>query len=100
MPDDFLGTRPCYVTQVSGDSMIEEGVFNGDYMIIEQQDTARNGEIVVALINNAEVTLKKIEQKLNQVILYPANSEVAAMIFTPDQIQIQGVLRGLIRSYR
>ncbi|MDJ0807966.1 MAG: transcriptional repressor LexA [Gammaproteobacteria bacterium] len=100
VPDEFLGIHPCYVLQVSGDSMIEEGIFDGDYVVIEQQDTASNGEIVVALVNNDEVTLKKIEQKPDQVILYPANSEMAAMTFTPDQIQIQGVLRGLLRSYR
>ena len=100
VPDEFLGTRPCYVLQVSGDSMIEEGIFDGDYVVIEQQDTARNGEIVVALVNNEEVTLKKIEQKPGQVILYPANAAMTAMIFEPDQVQIQGVLRGLLRRYR
>ena len=100
VPDEFLGTQPCYVLQVSGDSMIEEGIFDGDYVVIEQQDTASNGEIVVALVNNEEATLKKIEQKRDKVILYPANSEMAAMIYSPDEIQIQGVLRGLLRSYR
>jgi repressor LexA len=100
VPDEFLGARPCYVLQVSGDSMIEEGIFDGDYVVIEQQDTANNGEIVVALVNNEEATLKKIEQKPGKVILYPANSEMAAMVYPPDEIQIQGVLRGLLRSYR
>ena len=100
VPDELLGRGSCYVLQVAGDSMIEEGIFDGDYVVIEQQDTARNGEIVVALVNNEEATLKKIEQKPDKVILYPANSAMAAMIYSPDEIQIQGVLRGLLRRYR
>jgi repressor LexA len=100
VPDELLGRGPCYVLQVAGDSMIEEGIFDGDYVVIEQQDTARNGEIVVALVNNEEATLKKIEQKPGQVILYPANSSMVAMVYSPDEVQIQGVLRGLLRSYR
>jgi repressor LexA len=80
--------------------MIEEGIFDGDYVIIEQQDRADNGDIVVALVNNEEVTLKKIEQKSGQVILYPANSSMSAMIYRPDEVQIQGILTGLMRNYR
>jgi repressor LexA len=100
VPDELLGHGPCYVLQVSGESMIDEGIFDGDYVIIEQQDRADNGDIVVALVNNDEVTLKKIEQKPDKTILYPANAAMTAMIFRPDEIQIQGVLRGLLRSYR
>lgn len=100
VPDELLGRSPCYVLQVTGDSMIEEGIFDGDYVIIEQQNRADNGDIVVALVNNEEVTLKKIEQKPGKVILYPANSSMAAMIYTPEAVQIQGILRGLIRNYR
>lgn len=100
VPEALLGSGPCYVLQVTGDSMIEAGIFDGDYVIIEQQERADNGDIVVALVNNDEVTLKKIEQKPGKVILYPANSSMAAMIFRPDQVRIQGVLRGLMRHYR
>ena len=100
VPDELLGTGPCYVLQVTGDSMIEEGIFDGDYVVIEHQTTADNGEIVVALVNNEEATLKKIEQKPREVILYPANADMAAMVYSPEEIQIQGVLRGLLRSYR
>jgi len=100
VPDELLGRGPCYVLQVTGDSMIEEGIFDGDYVVIEQQERADNGDIVVALVNNDEVTLKKIEQKPGQVILYPANASMAAMIYRPDEVQIQGILRGLIRNYR
>lgn len=100
VPAELMGNGACYVLQVAGDSMIEEGIYDGDYVVIEQRDSANNGEIVVALVDNAEVTLKKIEQKPGKVILYPANSSMAAMVYPPDAIQIQGVLRGLMRSYR
>ncbi len=100
VPEELLGRGPCYVLQVAGDSMIEEGIFDGDYVVIEQQDRADNGDIVVALVNNDEVTLKKIEQQPGKVILFPANSAMAAMVYSPHEVQIQGILRGLIRSYR
>jgi repressor LexA len=100
VPEELLGNKPCYVLQVRGDSMIEEGILDGDYVVIEQRDSARNGEIVVALVNNEEATLKRIEQKPGQVILHPANAGMTAMTYAPDEVQIQGVLRGLLRSYR
>lgn len=99
VPDELLGTSPCYVLQVRGDSMIESGILDGDYVVIEQCDSARNGDIVVALVNNEEVTLKRIEQQPGQVILHPANATMKPMSYSPDAVQIQGVLRGLLRSY-
>lgn len=100
VPAELLGNNPCYVLQVRGDSMIEEGILDGDYVVIEQRDSARNGEIVVALVNNEEATLKRIEQHPGQVALHPANASMTVMIYAPDEVQIQGVLRGLLRSYR
>ena len=100
VPDALLGNRPCYVLQVSGDSMIEEGILDGDYVVIEQRDSARTGEIVVALVNNEEATLKRIEQQPGRVLLHPANASMTAMTYAPDEVVIQGVLRGLLRSYR
>ena len=100
VPDALLGNNPCYVLQVSGDSMIEEGILDGDYVVIEQCDSARNGEIVVALVNNEEATLKRIEQHPGQVVLHPANASMTVMAYAPDEVQVQGVLRGLLRSYR
>jgi repressor LexA len=91
--------KPCYVLQVVGDSMIDEGIFDGDYVVIEQRDTARNGEIVVALVRAEEATLKRIEQKPGQVILHPANAVMKPMRYTPDEVQIQGVLVGQMRRY-
>lgn len=100
VPEQMLGDRPCYVLQASGDSMIDEGILDGDYLVIEQCDSARNGEIVVALVANEQVTLKRIEQKPGQVILHPANAAMLPMTYSPDDVQIQGVLRGLLRRYR
>lgn len=100
VPEELRGSQPCYVLKVSGDSMIEEGILDGDYVVIEQRDSANNGDIVVALVNNEEATLKRIEQKPGRVILYPANASMTALEYSPEEVQIQGVLRGLLRSYR
>jgi repressor LexA len=98
---DFLRTRGhCYVLQVRGDSMIEDGILEGDWVVIEQRDTARNGEIVVALIDECEATLKRIEQHPDRVVLHPANAQLKPMIFSPDRVRIQGVLVGQMRRYR
>ena len=99
VPDELLGNRPCYVLRVSGESMIEAGILDGDYVVIEQRDSASNGEIIVALVANEEVTLKRIEQKPGRVILHPANAGMQAMTYSPDEVQIQGVLKGLLRRY-
>jgi repressor LexA len=99
VPDFLRSDSPCYVLQVRGDSMIEEGIFDGDYVIIEQRDHARNGEIVVALINGEEATLKRIEQRPGQVILHPANAAMQPMNYAPDEVVVQGVLIGQMRKY-
>ena len=99
IPESLRSDKPCYVLQVQGESMIELGILDGDYAIIEQCDSAYNGAIVVALVNNEEVTLKTIEQKKGKVILYPANAEMGPMSYAPDQVQIQGVLIGQFRKY-
>ncbi|WP_428353834.1 transcriptional repressor LexA [Methyloprofundus sp.] len=99
IPDQIKTDNTCYILQVKGDSMIEEGIFDGDWVIIEQRSSARNGEIVVALIDKAEATLKFIEQYPHEVLLIPANSNLSAMKYRPDQVEIQGVLVGQMRSY-
>lgn len=99
IPESLRSDKPCYVLQVQGESMIELGILDGDFAIIEQCDSAANGAIVVALVNNEEVTLKTIEQKKGKVILYPANAEMGPMSYAPDQVQIQGVLIGQFRKY-
>jgi repressor LexA len=80
--------------------MIEAGILDGDWVVIEQRSHACNGEIVVALIDNQEATLKYIEQTADEVLLIPANSSMEAMRFHPSQVSIQGVLVGQMRSYR
>ena len=100
IPEALKTDKPCYVLQVKGDSMIEAGIFNGDWVVIEQRDYADNGEIVVALIENAEATLKYIEQSPGQVLLLPANANMSALSYRPEQVEIQGVLVGQMRSYR
>jgi len=99
VPPNLRTTRPCYVLEVKGDSMIEEGILDGDWVVIEQRDHARNGEIVVALVDGEEATLKRIEQTPGQVVLHPANSSMQPMRYLPEQVHIQGVLVGQMRSY-
>ncbi len=100
VPDALKTDKSCYVLQIKGDSMIEAGIFDGDWVVIEQRDYASNGEIVVALIDNAEATLKYIEQTAEQVLLLPANAHMSALSYRPEQVTIQGVLVGQMRSYR
>ena len=100
IPDEIKTDKPCYILQVKGDSMIDDGIFDGDWVIIEQCTHARNGDCVVALIDKSEATLKYIEQYPHQTILIPANKQMKAMHFQPQQIEIQGVLVGQMRSYK
>ena len=99
VPAQLRTTKACYVLEVRGDSMIEEGILDGDWVVIEHRDQARNGEIVVALVDGEEATLKRLEQRRGEVVLHPANSELSAMHFSPEQVQIQGVLVGQMRRY-
>jgi repressor LexA len=99
IPDQLKTQKPCYVLKIKGDSMIEQGIFDGDWVIIEQRSYARNGEIVVALINKSEATLKFIEQYPHETLLIPANPKMEAMRYRPEQVEIQGVLVGQMRSY-
>jgi repressor LexA len=100
VPTALKTDKPCFILQVKGDSMIEAGIFDGDWVVIEQRDYADNGEIVVALIDNSEATLKYIEQTPGQVLLRPANASMTALSYRPEQVEIQGVLVGQMRSYR
>ena len=100
LPEHLKPSTRCFILQVSGDSMKEAGILDGDLAIIEQRTHARNGEIVVALIDQTEATLKFIEQYPHEIVLIPANSQYSPQYYRPDQVQIQGVLSGLMRSYR
>jgi len=99
VPPPLRTQNPCYVLQVRGDSMIEEGILDGDWVVIEQRDTARNGEIVVALVRGEDTTLKRLEKHSSEIILHPANSSMQPQHYHPSEVQIQGVLVGQMRSY-
>ena len=88
-----------YALEVEGESMIDAGIHDGDTVIIERSETANNGTIIVALVENAEVTLKRLRRKGNSIALEPANKEFETRIFGPDQVKIQGRLVGLMRNY-
>lgn len=100
IPQQIKTDKPCYILQVKGDSMVDDGIFDGDWVIIEQRSHARNGEIVVALIDKADATLKHIEQYPHETVLIPANKNMNTMRFNPQQVEIQGVLVGQMRSYK
>ena len=99
VPASMLGGGAYYALEVAGDSMIDEGIHDGDTVIIQSCDTAENGAIVVALIDEAEATLKRLRRKGNSVALEAANPAYETRIFGPDRVRIQGRLVGLIRSY-
>jgi repressor LexA len=99
VPTQLRGRGHCYVLQVRGDSMIGEGILDGDWVVIESRDHARNGEIVVALIDGEEATLKRIEQTPSACILHPANSALAPLRYAPERVQIRGVVKGQMRAY-
>ncbi len=100
VPDELKTDKPCYILRVKGESMIEIGIFDGDWVIIEKKDHAKNGDCVVALIDKTEATLKFIEQYPHETLLIPANKNMQIMRFSPEQIEIQGVLVGQMRSYK
>ncbi len=99
VPMMFLGNGDHYALEVEGDSMIEAGILDGDTVIIKRGDTAENGSIVVALVEEDEVTLKRLRRKGASVALEPANKAYETRIFGPDQVKVQGTLCGLLRRY-
>ena len=99
VPAALLGPGEHYALEVAGDSMVEEGILDGDYALIRRQDTARDGEIVVALINEEEATLKTFRREGQMIRLDPANRRYDPQRYKPEQVQIQGRLAGLLRRY-
>jgi repressor LexA len=99
VPAALLGAGEHYALEVSGDSMVDEGILDGDFALIRRADVARDGEIVVALVNNEEATLKTFRREGNMIRLDPANRNYEPQRYRPDQVQIQGKLAGLIRRY-
>ncbi len=99
VPEDLVGKRDTYVLRVKGDSMIDEQIRDGDYVIVEDRHSADNGEMVIAMVNGADVTLKKWYLEQGHIRLQPANPAMQPMILELDQVQIQGVVIGVMRRY-
>jgi repressor LexA len=99
VPAALMGTGEHYALEVDGDSMIDAGILDGDTVVIERCESAENGTIVVALIDNEEATLKRLRRKGGAIALEPANKSYETRIFPPERVAIQGRLVGLLRRY-
>ena len=100
IPPDLLSRNNIYVLQVRGDSMIGDHLLGGDHLIVEKRDTARDGEMVVALTNKGEVTLKRFFRDGPRIRLEPADASAEATVFDEKDVTIQGVVVGILRKYR
>ncbi len=99
VPMAMLGTGEHYALEVAGDSMIEAGILDGDTVIIRKGEIAENGQVVVALVDEEEVTLKRLRRRGNSVALEPANARHETRIFPADRVRVQGKLVALLRRY-
>src|SRR5512135_1148847 len=99
VPDNLVGKLDTYVLRVRGDSMIDEQIRDGDYVIIEDRKNAENGEMVIALVGGAEVTLKKFYRENGHIRLQPANPAMQPLVIEADRVQVQGVVVGVMRKY-
>jgi repressor LexA len=100
VPEDMVGRRETYVLQVKGDSMIDEQIRDGDYVIVEDRKSARDGEMVIALLEGENVTLKKLYREGGgKVRLQPANARMKPIFVDQDDLRIQGVVIGVLRRY-
>lgn len=99
VPESLAGTRDTYVLRVRGDSMIDEQIRDGDFVIVEDRRTAENGETVVALLSGSDVTLKKFYRENGQIRLQPANATIQPIIVPASDVQVQGVVIGVMRKY-
>jgi repressor LexA len=99
VPESLLGAGEHFVLEIQGDSMINAGILDGDFVVIRRTNAANSGEIVVALVNGEEATLKRLRKKGASIALEAANPAYETRIFGPDQVAVQGKLVGLIRRY-
>ena len=99
VPEAMLGSGEHYLLEIDGDSMIEAGILDGDLVVIKKSDTATSGEIVVALVEGEEATLKRLRKKGVSIALEAANPKYPTRVYGPDQVEVQGKLVGLIRRY-
>ncbi|TDI32800.1 MAG: transcriptional repressor LexA [Acidobacteria bacterium] len=100
IPESFLGRGETYALRVAGESMIDEGIRDGDYVIVERRRKAHNGEVVIAIIDGEEATLKTFRQEGARVRLIPANKSMKPMIFAARRVEISGVVTGVLRHFR
>ncbi|MEK7096436.1 MAG: transcriptional repressor LexA [Patescibacteria group bacterium] len=98
IPRDMMGKK-TFALRVRGESMIDDGILDGDYIIIEQTSSAKNGDIVVALVDNQNATLKRFYEEKGGIRLQPANKSMSAMRFARNRVTIQGKVRGMIRKF-
>jgi len=99
VPEAMAGKRDSYVLRVRGDSMIDEQIRDGDFVIVEDRKTADNGEMVIALIGGQDVTLKKFYRENGRIRLQPANPAMQPIFVDPSNVQLQGVVVGVMRKY-
>jgi repressor LexA len=99
VPEDLVGKKDTYVLRVRGESMIDEQIRDGDFVIVEDRKTAENGEMVIALLGGSDVTLKKFYRENGHIRLQPANPSMQPLIVPADQLQVQGVVVGVMRKY-
>jgi repressor LexA len=99
VPAALLGAGEHYALEVSGDSMIEAGILDGDYALVKRTEVARDGDIVVALVRNEEATLKYLHRENGMIRLDPANGAYDPQVYPPHEVQVQGKLAGLLRRY-
>jgi repressor LexA len=99
VPEILAGRRDSYVLKVKGDSMIDEHIRDGDFVIVEDRKTADSGEMVIALVGGQDVTLKKLFRENGRIRLQPANATMEPLILDPQQVQVQGVVIGVMRRY-
>jgi repressor LexA len=100
IPTDFTGEGELFMLRVRGDSMIEAGILDGDFVVARQQTVAENGDIVVAGIPGDEATIKTFKKSGNNITLVPSNSSMKPMVFTSDEVQIYGILVTVMRKLR
>jgi repressor LexA len=100
LPTDFTGEGELFMLRVRGDSMIEAGILDGDFVVARQQTVAENGDIVVAGIPGDEATIKTFKKSGNNITLVPSNSSMKPMVFTSDEVQIYGILVTVMRKLR
>lgn len=100
VPPELVGRGRTYVLRVRGDSMVDEHILDGDYIIVEERSEARDGEVVVALVDGQEATLKKLFREIDHIRLQPANPAIAPIRVRAEDLRVQGVVIGVLRKYR